>query len=79
MQQKHCKVFYMIEFKSRKCEFLCEERTIKKIKTYSSGNQTNDFSEFIITPCSGANENAGTRVNPGLVNRLTNRGLRNAF
>ena len=36
-------------------------------------------SDFMIRPCTGASENAGTHVNPGLVNRLTNRGLRNAF
>ena len=56
------------------------EREYKRsIKTCCSGNRTNNFSEFMLTPCSGANENAGTRANLGLVNRFTNRGLRNAF
>ena len=33
----------------------------------------------MLTPCSGAIENAGMHANPGLVNQLTDQGLRNAF
>ena len=33
----------------------------------------------MLTPCSGAIENAGMCANPGLVNPLLNLGLRNAL
>ena len=50
-------------------------------KLAAPGIEPTTSSEFMLMPCSGANENAGTRVNPGLVNRLTNQDLtlRNAF
>ena len=50
-----------------------------RLKFEASGIKPTIFPDFMLTPCSGANENAGTHVNPGLVTWLTNRGLRNAF
>ena len=79
LEEEAIKITAKYEFKSRKCEFSCEERTGKKDQNLQLRESKQRLLQAHATSRSGANENAGTRVNPGLVNRLTNRGFRNAF